>query len=209
VDVKSTIGATPDVKGRAEDRRDAQPRTVTALLVAWADGEDGAEEALARVLYPELHRLAVAQLLKERPDHTLQPTALVHEAYLRLVGQHETRFRDRVHFFGIASRLMRQVLVDHARRRRAARRGGGERHLAFDERCYVEEQEVDLLALDEALGELERLDADRSRVIELRFFGGLGHREIAELEGVSLSTIERRWRVARAWLFERLAGELG
>jgi RNA polymerase sigma factor (TIGR02999 family) len=151
------------------------------------------------LVYTELRKLAASYLRVERPDHTLQPTALVHEAYLRLVDQRSVNWQNRAHFFGIAAQMMRRILVDHARRRQAAKRDGA------TYRLYTSEEEAtardpELLALDEALSGLEALDARQARIVELRFFGGLTVEETAEVAGVSPATVKREWRTARAWL---------
>ncbi|HUG95145.1 MAG TPA: ECF-type sigma factor [Pleomorphomonadaceae bacterium] len=176
--------------------------SVTALLQAWSEGDADAGRRLVPLVYGELRRRAAGYLRRERPGHTLQPTALVHEAYLKLVG-HPGPWRNRSQFFGVASNLMRRILVDHARRRRAAKRDAI--HVAFDEAAQpVAEHEVDLVQLDEALSALSALDARQGRVVELRYFGGLTLEEAAEVLGVSTATVKRDWTVARAWLFDRL-----
>lgn len=167
------------------------------------------EEAVAR-LHVELRRLALAQLTRQRVGHTLQPTALANEAWLRLFGAAEPRFEGRRAFFALASRVMRTVLVDHARAHGAAKRGGGRERLsvsislAADEAVPAPERALDLLDLEAALGELEAVDPELARLVELRFFGGLSHAAIAETWGVTERTVERRWRLARAWLVDRL-----
>jgi RNA polymerase sigma factor (TIGR02999 family) len=175
---------------------------VTALLQAWNAGDEEAGRRLVPLVYGELRRRAAGYLRGERPGHTLQPTALVHEAYLRLVGRREP-WHNRSQFFGIASNLMRQILVDHARRRRAAKRDGI--RVALDEAAQpAPEREVDLVRLDDALAELSTLDPRQGRVVELRYFGGLTLEEAAEVLGVSVATVKRDWTMARAWLFDRL-----
>ncbi len=188
-------GAEPTVKFQP-------PESVTALLQAWNAGDEEAGRRLIPLVYDELRRRAGAYLRRERPGHTLQPTALVHEAYLRLVGL-RGHWRSRSHFFGVASNLMRRILVDHARRRRAAKRDAI--HVTLNEAVQsVAEPEVDLVLLDEALCELSALNARQGRVVELRYFGGLKLEEVAEVVGVSVPTVKRDWTVARAWLFDRL-----
>jgi RNA polymerase sigma factor (TIGR02999 family) len=178
------------------------PESVTALLQAWNAGDEEAGRRLVPLVYGELRRRAAGYLRGERPGHTLQPTALVHEAYLRLVGRREP-WRNRSQFFGIASNLMRQILVDHARRRRAAKRDAV--RVALDEAVQpTAEPAVDLVRLDDALAELSALDARQGRVVELRYFGGLTLEEAAEVLGVSVATVKRDWTLARAWLFDRL-----
>ena len=156
-------------------------------------------------VYRELRRLARGMLAAERNGHTLEPTALVHETYLRLVDQRRTSWRNRAHFYAVAASLMRRILVDHARRRSARKRGGGVRPITLvDVASRSRDEAPELLALDEALAELEKLDARQRQVVELRFFGGLSQQEIAQSLGTSVSTVERQWRLARAWLFRRL-----
>lgn len=182
---------------------------VTRLLSAVANGSDSAAGELLPLVYAELRRVAEAYLRRERGDHTLQPTALVHEAYLRLVDQKAASFTDKVHFMRVAARAMRRVLVDHARAHRAAKRGGGAAELPMDEGLVmIENRAIDMLALDEALDELQRLDAEQARVVELRFFAGLTSAEVAHVLGLSLRTVEREWSFARAWLRSRV-GEAG
>lgn len=180
-------------------------QSVTSLLKAWSAGDPEAERRLVPLVYAELRRRAGAYLRRERPGHTLQPTALVHEAWLRLAGQ-DVDWRNRSQFFGMASSLMRRILVDHARRRGAARRGGGAPRVALEEAMgtTADGDRVDMVRLDEALTELAELDPRQGRIVELRFFGGLTTEETAGLLGVSPATIKRDWTVARAWLFDRL-----
>jgi RNA polymerase sigma-70 factor, ECF subfamily len=186
------------------------PRDVTRLLGAIREGDPSALEHLIPVVYDELRDLAAHYIRRERPDHTLQPTALVHEAYMRLaghVGQHGADWRDRAHFFGVAARVMRQVLVDHARAHQAAKRGAGHARVTLSEGVrVVEEETVDLLALDVALNRLSTLDADQARLVELRFFAGLTVEETAEVVGRSATSVKREWRAARAWLHRELSG---
>jgi RNA polymerase sigma factor (TIGR02999 family) len=174
---------------------------VTALLREWSSGDRGALERLMPLVYGELHKLAAFHLRSERGDHTLQPTALVHEAYLRLVGQRSVSWANRAHFYGIAAQMMRRVLVDHARRRLAAKRSPGTLYVDLGEEAVAAPDRVpELLALDRALTELERLDPRQARVVELRFFAGLSVEETAEVAGVSTATVKREWRTARAFL---------
>ena len=174
-------------------------REVTALLKAWSGGERGALERLLPLVYGELRRLAASYMRQERPDHTLQPTALVHEAYLRLVDQNVS-WQNRAHFFGIAAKMMRRILVDHARRRQAAKRNAPIYRLSPPEGLAGPDRDPELLGLDQALGDLEALDPRQARIVELRFFGGLGVEETAVVVGVSSATVKREWRTARAWL---------
>jgi RNA polymerase sigma factor (TIGR02999 family) len=179
--------------------------SVTQLLIDWSRGDKAALDKLMPLVYDELHRLASHYLRHERSDHTLQPTALVHEAYLRLVDQTSVHWQDRAHFFGMAATLMRHILVDYARHQQRAKRGGSTRTLALEH--VVEEFEtrhIDLIALDEALIGLAAVDAQQSRVVELRFFGGLTIEEIAQVLSLSLRTVHRDWRTAKAWLYGRL-----
>ncbi len=176
------------------------------MLLAWGEGDESARERLLAAVYDELRRLALAHMRREQANHTLQPTALVNEAYLKLVRQEDVRWQGRAHFFGIAARLMREILVDHARRRTAEKRGGAEQQrlsLTAAGRGAAAE-EVDTLALHEAIERLARLDPEQARVVELRFFGGLNIEDTAEVLGVSHATVERKWKLARAWLRREL-----
>ena len=171
----------------------------------WSRGNEAALQELMPLVHAELRRTAAAFLRRERRGHTLEPTALVHETYLRLVDQRRTSWRNRAHFYAVAASLMRRILVDHARRRSARKRGGGVRPITLvDVASRSRDEAPELLALDEALAELEKLDARQRQVVELRFFGGLSQQEIAQSLGTSVSTVERQWRLARAWLFRRL-----
>lgn len=186
---------------------------VTLLLAAWHDGDPDALGRLMPLVYRELRRLAVHSLHGERQDHTLQPTALVHEAYLRLAGGAVPHWQDRVHFFAVAAQVMRRLLVDHARARRTDKRGGGARRLPLEAALEIGapgagDPEL-LLALDRALDELAAHDARKARIIELRFFGGLTQEETAEVMGVATSTVILEARLARAWLYRRMASEEG
>ncbi len=180
------------------------------LLSRVAAGDGSAAGELLAALYTELRGIAERCMAGERADHTLQPTALVHEAYVRLFEGGPPDLEGRVHFVRLAARAMRNVLIDHARARRADKRGAGERKEALDRTlAYVEESTVEALDLEAALSRLERLDEELARIVELRFFGGLTVPEIAELERLSVPTVERRWRVARSWLRGELAGGKG
>jgi RNA polymerase sigma factor (TIGR02999 family) len=180
---------------------------VTGLLLEWNEGSPEARDRLIQLVYEELRRLARRSLDAERRDHTLQPTALVNELYQKLVDQRRVRWQNRAHFYGVASTLMRRILVDHARRRKAARRGGTAVRVEVLEELAVAipGPDVDLIALDEALEELAKLDAGQAHLVELRFFGGLPVDEAAEVLGVSRATANRDWSMARAWLHARLA----
>jgi RNA polymerase sigma factor (TIGR02999 family) len=174
---------------------------VTALLRAWNDGDESARDALLPMVYAELHRLARLYMSRERPGQTLQPTALVHEAYLRLVDIRRVRWEDRAHFFAVSARVMRRVLVDIARSRRSLKRAGGLRRVAFDEQMVTaNEWSASLLGLDDALRELAQHDLRKSQVVELRFFGGLDVEETADALHISARTVMRDWKLARAWL---------
>lgn len=178
---------------------------VTALLLAWGAGDDAALEALIPIVHDELHRIAAACLAGERTGHTLQPTALVSEAYLRLIGTRRMHWQNRAHFLAMAARLMRRVLVDFARSKRYQKRGGGAVQVTLvDDLSLSAEPGRDLIALDDALEALARVDERKSRVIEMRFFGGLSVNETAEALQVSPDTVMRDWRLAKAWLVRQL-----
>ena len=184
------------------------PKDVTELLVDWSNGDKEALNELIPLVYNELRRLASRYLRHERPDHTLQTTALVHEAYLRLVNEKNGNWQNRVQFFAVASQLMRHILVDYARSHNAVKRGGDYARLSFDEEMIVsEEKSADLMALDEALSSLAGIDPQQSRVVELRVFGGLTVEETAESLGVSPRTVKREWSMARAWLHRQIKKE--
>ena len=188
-----------------------QPRDkdTTQLLVDWSKGDREALGELMPLVYGELHRLAAAYLRRERAGHTLQPTALVNEAYLRLIDQSRIQWQNRAHFVGVAAQMLRRVLVDHARAKRAAKRGGGAVVVSLDESLAAGTgQNLDLVALDDALSELARIDPQQSRIVELRFFAGVSIQETAESLGISAATVNRDWAVARAWLFRRLSGQV-
>jgi RNA polymerase sigma factor (TIGR02999 family) len=177
------------------------PATITQLLIRWRDGDQAALDELLPQVYRELRRLANHYLRQERPGHTLQASDLVHEAYLRLADEKEIDWQNRAHFFGIAAVRMRHILVEHARGRNAAKRGGGEYRLSLSQADRLtEERDVNLLALDDALQRLEALDAQKSRIVELRYFGGLTIEETAEALRISTATVKRDWNMARAWL---------
>ena len=180
---------------------------VTRLLADWSTGDSAALEKLLPLVYNELRRQARGYLGRERRDHTLQPTALVHEAFMRLVGQREVRWQNRAHFFGVAAQLMRRILVDHARAKAAAKRGGGEAPVAIPAPEPAEQPGVDIIALDRALTRLGELDATQARVVELRYFAGLTIEETAEVLHLSPATVKREWILARAWLYAALGDE--
>jgi len=177
---------------------------VTSLLDRWREGDRGALASLTPIVYAELHRLASRALARERPDHTLQPTALVHEAFLRLHGGRPAACRDRLHFLTLAARLMRRILVDHARERQAAKRPGGIR-VTFEEGAQsVLPPDCELLMLDDALHDLARLDPRQAEIVELKYFAGLSEAEIAAVLSLSRATVTREWQSARAWLYRRI-----
>jgi RNA polymerase sigma factor (TIGR02999 family) len=184
------------------------PSSVTALLGEWSRGNEGALNQLLPLVYAELRRMAARQLRRERSNHTLQPTALVHEVYLRLVDQRQVDWQDRAHFLGVAARVMRRILVDHARRHGARKRGDGVQCVSLG---VVEEpaasSDLPVLALDQVLSRLETADPDLARIVELRAFGGLTIDEAAHVLKVSPSTAKRDWRTARAWLHRELGSD--
>lgn len=178
---------------------------ITQLLVEASNGEQAALDALLPLVYQELRRLAEHYLRQERADHTLQATALVHEAYLRLVDQTSISWQNRAHFFSVAAQVMRHVLVDHARSRNTEKRSGGLTKLSLEEAVnFFDEHDVNLVALDEALKELAQMDAQQSRIVELRFFGGLTIEEIAEVLKITPGAVRYDWRIAKAWLHRAL-----
>jgi RNA polymerase sigma factor (TIGR02999 family) len=180
--------------------------TVTRLLVQWTEGNKQAMEELLPLVYDELRRLARSYLQRERVGHTLQSTALVHEAYLRLIDQNVS-WQSRAHFFGIAAQMMRRILVDHARTRNAAKRGDGACQVPLDESLIADEgRDVNVLALDQALNKLSALDPQQSQIVELRFFGGLSIDDTSEVLKISPATVKRDWAMAKAWLFREMQG---
>jgi RNA polymerase sigma factor (TIGR02999 family) len=181
------------------------PHAVSGLLHAWAHGDVRARDDLLPLVYRELKRRAAAYLRHERPDHTLQATALVHEAFLRLVGQDHVAWQNRGHFFGIAAQMMRRILVDHARAHQRAKRPGAAIRVACDEAVAITEpRDCELLLLDRALDELGTHDALQARIVELRYFGGLTEQEVADVLALSRATVTREWQAARAWLYRRM-----
>lgn len=180
---------------------------VTELLLAWGGGDKAALDELMPVVYDELRRLARSYLSRERPGHTLQTTALVHEAYLRLVDQRSVNWQNRAQFFGIAAQMMRRILINHAKDRQAKKRQGNVRTVSLDDAVsFFERREVDLMALDDALNGLAVLDPQQTQIVELRFFGGLTIEEVAEVVGLSPATIKREWDSAKLWLRRELSG---
>ena len=179
---------------------------VTQLLEQWSGGDRAALDELMPLVDAELHRLAHRYMSREREGHTLQTSALVNEAYLKLCDQKRVRWQNRAHFFAIAAQTMRRILIDHARSRRYEKRGGGARALPLDEAAYIsDERAEELVALDDALATLERLDPRKARVVELRYFGGLSVEETAEVLKVSRSTVLHDWNMAKAWLYQQMS----
>jgi RNA polymerase sigma factor (TIGR02999 family) len=196
---------TPDPPVLPADRQGAQAGAVTGLLRAWGQGDLQAREMLMPLVYKELRRQATVYLRRERADHTLQPTALVHEAYLRLVGQDRVVWQSRGHFYGIAAQMMRRILVDHARGQRRGKRFGAAVKVPLDDRIGAAgPPDVDLLLLDQALDELTAIDIRQGRIVELRYFGGLSESEVADVLEISRSTVTREWQIARGWLYRRV-----
>jgi RNA polymerase sigma factor (TIGR02999 family) len=185
----------------------ATSHTITDLLTKWSDGDPAALEQLMPLVYPELRRLARAYMRREAPDHTLQTSALVNEAFLRLVDQVGVDWQDRAHFFAVTAQIMRHILVDHARRHTYAKRGGGALHVELDDVALVATRRAaEFVALDEALNTLAKIDERKSKIVELKFFGGLTVDETAEVMNLSPITIKREWRVAKAWLHLEITG---
>jgi RNA polymerase sigma factor, TIGR02999 family len=182
------------------------PEVVTRLLLNWSQGDETALDQLMPLVYAELHRLAASYLSRERSDHTLQPTALVNEAYLRLIDQNSVAWQNRAQFFGIAAQMMRRILVNHARDRHADKRGGDAIRLSLDDAIsFFEERDVNLVALSDALEQLAKLDLRQSQIVELRFFGGLTIDEVAEHLHASPATIKREWTTAKLWLLREIS----
>jgi RNA polymerase sigma factor (TIGR02999 family) len=185
---------------------EASSENLTQLLTDWSNGDAQALEKLIPLVYRDLHRLAQRYLRSESPGHTLQSTALVHEAYLRLIDQRKTRWQNRAHFFGISAQLIRRILVDHARARKAGKRGGDAAKIQIDESVATpEQQNLDLVVLDDCLKALGEIDPQQARVVELRYFAGLTVEETAEVMHLSPTTVKREWRLARAWLYREIA----
>jgi RNA polymerase sigma-70 factor (ECF subfamily) len=185
----------------------ASPGEVTRLLVDWSRGDTSALERLIPLVDSELHKLALQRMNNERAGHSLQASALVNEAYLRLIDGKEVEWQSRAHFFGFAAVMMRRILVDHARRRRRAKRGGGATHVRIiEDTAADEQQDIDIIALDQALNKLASFDPRKSRIVELRFFGGMKEEETAEAMKMSVRTVQREWSLARSWLSRELNG---
>jgi RNA polymerase sigma-70 factor (ECF subfamily) len=183
------------------------PHQITQLLKDWGNGDQAARDQLMPLVYEELRRMAHQHMRKERPGHTLQTSALVNEAFVRLVDQSEVEWQNRAHFFGIAAQMMRRILVDYARSRQYAKRGGGAQQVSFDEALFASEERADeVVALDDALKDLAQFDQRKSQIVELRFFGGLSIDETAELLKVSPGTVMRDWTLAKAWLRKQIVG---
>jgi len=182
-------------------------QNVTQLLIGWSKGDKEALDALLPLVYEELRQQASRYLRRERVGHTLQTTALIHEAYLKLVDQKNVHWQNRAHFFGIAAQLMRRILVDHARSKKRAKRGGSDIRVSFNEaNALAPVQDLDIVALDEALARLAEVDEQQSRIVELRFFSGLTVEETAEVLSISPATVKRDWSMAKAWLHREISG---
>jgi len=182
---------------------------LTGLLIEWRDGDKAALEQLIPLVYDELRRMAHRYVQRERDGHTLQTSALVNEAYVRLAGQENVDWQNRSHFFAVTAQVMRHILIDHARRRRYVKHGGELRQIPLeDAEGMTQQRAAELIALDEALAELAKFDQRKNRVVELRYFGGLSLEETAEVLEISLMTVRRDWRAAKAWLFRRMKSEL-
>jgi RNA polymerase sigma factor (TIGR02999 family) len=183
-------------------------REISLILKDWSGGKQESADVLLSLVYDELRRIARQYLRRERSDHTLQPTALVHEAYLKLIDISDVSWQDRAHFFAVASNVMRHILVDHARARATDKRGGEAPRIALEDAVSLSnERDIDLLALDEAMKQLAAFDEQQSKIVELRFFGGLTIEEAAHILGISPATIKREWTMAKAWLFGRMKDE--
>ena len=188
----------------------SSPHELTQLLIDWGNGRQDALEQLFPLVYQELRRMAHRYMRRERPGHSLQTTAVVHEAYLRLIDQKHVQWQNRAHFFAIAAQMMRRILITHAQSHGYAKRGGGTLKVSLDEAAILSpERAGELIALDEALTSLTAIDPRRSQVVELRFFGGLSNEEIAEVLKVSPNTVTRDWNVAKAWLYREMSKEQG
>jgi RNA polymerase sigma factor (TIGR02999 family) len=187
-------------------KQPSKQHEITQLLAEWSDGNQSALDELYPLVYDELHRLARRYMSRERKGHTLQTTALINEAYVRLVDQRNVHWANRSHFFAISAQIMRRILIDHARRHAYAKRGGGAQQVSLDEALTISSARgSDLLRLDEALKILSEMDSRRSQVVELRYFGGLNNEEIAGVLNVSENTVTRDWNMARAWLYQQLS----
>jgi len=206
MDRHSTLAYNADPNGSSGGGDSNVTSEVTKLLLRWRKGESSARDELLPLVYDELKQLARRRMRHERSDHTLQPTALVNELYLRIADQHTIQWNDRAHFFGIAAKLLRQILVDHARSRYASKRGGQFLRITLDDNVLVPKaREIDLVRLDDALIKLAKLDPRQCEIVEKRFFGGLSIQETAEILGISAMTVNRDWAVARAWLYREMS----
>jgi len=186
--------------------KDESPHDITQMLIELTDGNTEVVNQILPRIYDELRKLASSYLRRERADHTLQPTALVHEAYMKLIDQKKVHWQNRAHFFGIAAQVMRRILLDHARKHNADKRGGEAEKLPIEEEILVvsHEKSAELIALDDALETLAKMDPQKAKIVELRYFGGLSIEETAEVMGVSVPTINRQWRMAKAWLYGQI-----
>jgi len=185
------------------------PHEITQLLAEWSNGNQTALNKLYPLVYDELHKMANRYMKRERKDHTLQTTALINEAYVRMVDQKNVHWENRAHFFAISAQIMRRILIDHARRHHYAKRGGGALKVSLDETAIVAgDPASDMLLLDEALNRLAEIDPRRGQVVELRYFGGLNNEEIAGVLKISKNTVTRDWNMARAWLYQELSGSV-
>lgn len=182
---------------------------ITQMLLELTDGNKEVVNQILPHIYDELRRLAGSYLRRERSDHTLQPTALVHEAYMKLIDQNRVKWQNRAHFFGIAAQVMRRILMDHARKHTAEKRGGDAEVLPIEEEILIvsEDRSSNLIALNDALDELAKMDPDKAKIVELRYFGGLSIEETAEVMGVSVPTVNRHWKMAKTWLYSQLVNE--
>jgi RNA polymerase sigma-70 factor, ECF subfamily len=205
--IPEVLGPMPKLTGPHDDEAKTPPcGEVSALLRAWSAGDRGALERLTPIVYDELHRLAGVYMKRERPGHSLQTTALVNEAYMRLVDYKHMQWQNRAHFFAVSAQLMRRILVEHARRHNL-KRGGGAEHVSLEEAAVVGgERAADMVALDDAMKALARIDPRKAQVVEMRFFGGLGVEETAKVLKVSAITVMRDWSTAKAWLYRELSG---
>jgi RNA polymerase sigma factor (TIGR02999 family) len=185
----------------------SNPSEITRLLADWASGDRAALDRLTPLVYAELRRIASQQMRRERPGHTLQPTALVNEAFMRLAGGNGASWQDRAHFYAVCAQVMRRILIDHARANAREKRGGGAVQVSLDEAAtLIQDQQVDLVALGDALRSLEAVDTQKARIVELRYFAGLGIEETAGVLHISAMTVRREWTRAKAWLYRELAG---
>ena len=184
-----------------------EPQEITQMLLELTDGNEEVVNQILPHIYDELRRLASSYLRRERSNHTLQPTALVHEAYMKLIDQSRVKWQNRAHFFGIAAQVMRRILMDHARKHTAEKRGGDAEVLPIEEEILIvsHDKSAELVALDDALNQLAEMDERKAKIVELRYFGGLSIEETAEVLGVSVPTVNREWRMAKAWLYSEIA----